>query len=340
MDRRNPGDANTLLLPGNSTVFGRIFIFNSHIASRGIEIYSGRGDQMNQLNFEGALQVNRFHGSNTAYTISLGFNATSADISVPPADYDKMVVGGIMSWNGAVPNWYDANLSHYVVSKNDANKTIQIADTMYGAGKVSSATGNFTVKYGGYPALAIVGFGGAGGSLNTNCSIRWADFEIQGNAGTIYAASTRGFTIGLSESYVSTAKSSIIVRFGTLKVSTTKMLGIGLCEVDSNSILAIVNENPGSKGATTGRTLNADDHERTTVANITANADFVVPPNMPHSYTHKVYVPLDVPTATVGFIQGSGVTINPPNLRTSGPGKTLKLKFKSNNVYEAIEVIE
>ncbi|HMY40764.1 MAG TPA: hypothetical protein PK011_15680, partial [Marinagarivorans sp.] len=155
------GDAGTnpLLLAGNSTDRDRTFVFNSHFAARGVEIYVAPGSQLNQINFMGGGQVNRFGGNSSGVDMTLIFNNSSPDVGfVNPAHYDLMVVGGAFQFKAGAVNWWEPTATHYVVSKNDANKTVQLSEWMYGTARTASQTINTIVMtYGGHPGLSVCG---------------------------------------------------------------------------------------------------------------------------------------------------------------------------------------
>lgn len=323
-----PGDAGTepLLLAGNSTWRDRTFIFNSSFAARGVEIYISPGSQCNQLNFMGAGQVNRFGGNAQGIDMTMIFSNTSADVGfVNPAHYDLMVVGGAFQFKAGAVNWWEPTATHYVVSKNDANKTVQLSESMYGAARTASQnSSSIVMTYGGHPGLA---FCGSASSIGTNIDLGWWDLEISGNVTSLYTFGFRG-SINISEMYASIGarKATVTARASNLVINTT--YPIGWMEVTNNANVELNVVTPNKEFRTTGKTgigaLSPMSHKGETILAANTTQDFEVPPDMPYGFEYSVTVQPGN-TGVARFIAGSGVTV-PAAASTPAPGQTIRLK--------------
>lgn len=326
---RRPGDPALLLLPGNSTWNRRSFVFNSHFAARGVEFYVAPDNQLNQINMEGGAQVNRFGGNAQGIDMTLIFNSGSADVGfVNPAHYDLMVVGGSFQFKAGAVNWWEPLNTHFVVSKNDANKTVQLSEWMYGTPRTASQTINTLVMtYGGYPGLAIAG---SPTSIITNARMGWWDIEVSGNVTSLYTAGFRG-SVDISEMYVSTGvqKATVVARASNLKLNTT--YPIGWVEATNSSTVNIEVDAPIDENRTTGRTLSSMVHGGSTLLTAATNQDFVVPADLAYGFTYTLRQD-QLTAGRARFVAGAGVTL-PPLTSTSGPGSEITLKQTGKNTY-------
>lgn len=326
---RRPGDSALLLLPGNSTWTKRSFIFNSHFAARGVEIYVAPDNQVNQLNWEGGAQVNRFSGNSTGVDMTLSFTNTSADVGfVNPAHYDLMVVGGAFQFKAGAVNWWEPLNTHYVVSKNDANKTVQLSEFMYGTPRTASQTTNTIVMtYGGYPGLALAG---SSSSIITNAKLGWWDIEVSGNVTSLYAAGFRG-SIDISEIYGSSGvqKATIVARASSLKIKTT--YPIGWVESTNSSTVNVVSDIPVDDVRTTGKTLSPLSAGGSSLLTAATTQDFVVAPDLTFGFTYTLRQD-QLTAGKARFVPGIGVTL-PPLASTAGPGSEITLIQTGKNTY-------
>ena len=315
-----------VLIPGNTLWNGNTFIFNSHNGARGIEFFgktTTADNQMNELTNKGRWQVNRFGPG--AVDMSLAFVNGSATITIAnSAHYDQIIEGGWFGFVSTAPGGFNTIDPYVVVFRDDATQTIRLATSMSAFGTTglsSTATGSFTVKYGG-PAAVAINFDAL--SLFTVADLGFLDMELFGNICTVYARRARTTKFQLGELRASDHNGTFVIRDAHLGVDAHAMVSIGRCTTDSNARIKIKNGTACTRYLTTTSTLSllADEHEMEYLYNNAAGKGFTLPAGMPPDYRFVVH---QVGAGAVTITLSGTTVIGSGPLATTGAGSKLEV---------------
>jgi len=325
-----------VLLPGNTVWNGITHIFCTHMGSRGIEIYNKTttsANQHNELTNKGRWQVNRFAGG--AVDMSLAFTNGSPDIVIAnAAHYDLMIESGCFGFTSTAPTGFNTIDTYFVVNKNDANQTIQLATSNYAfttTGISAGSTGSHTVKYGGTPGLSI---NNDSLSLLTVADLGFLDLELEGNICTIWARRCRSTNGQIGEIRASEHFGSITLRDAHLELKCNSLAGLIRNSTDSNSRLRL-NAAEFDRAVNAAVPLTVSEHSQRLFVNNAATQDFTVDVNMPNDFRVKL---VQIGAGAAGFVAGAGVTISSTNKRTAAVGAEIELCKVPNqqNIYYVI----
>lgn len=330
----------SVLIPGNSTWQGTCFIFNSHVSGRGYEWY-GRtttdANQLNELHAEGAkFQVNRFIGSSTPPTITLNITANSPDIEVPSqAEYDLLIETGALSLISAAPSAMGTTDTYFIVSKNDAAKTIRVQTSILPNSWVTPTSGgSFVAHYGGPPGLCV-NFDTL--SLMTSSHIGNYDIELQGNICSFYGRRIRSTVFSVAEMYNTFHQGALVIRDSVVRAKFKLTDAIGYCNFDSNTHLNLENETATTRNITSGFTLSKANHGNEYIINNVADQTVVIPTGL----NQRFYVDFEQKSTAAGKIiitGAAGVTIVSPQFKTEKPGARIRVRavYGQSNQYEVV----
>lgn len=324
----------TTLYPGDSVLFGRIFVQTYQYLNRGIvfEVSGPAGCALNDMKVSGVMHCNRYGNPSTPATISMTSVSGTPDLSVSAGDFAKLPLGMPVVFITTAPTGIPLKTIHYVYSRNTGNNSVTLAETHYATAPVTlTSSGTYAATYSGFPAIEF-------NATHSSNAFTFSDFGMMNAAPTygivsLTAEKWRGSKGGLYTFSNSPTDTSLAIRDcdGRIEYSGTNYITQDQSALFGN--LAVKNTSVGALYYSGGSfTLNSSYEGRTIRYAGTTDITITVPATLPRGFQFEIVT--TGATGIVTFSPASGAYLFSKNgYRTNGQYAAMRMKNISNNAY-------
>lgn len=314
-----------VLLPGDSNI-GEIYSRVTSRTRKGVSLEAGGGPTaaiLNDMIIYGRIHSSRY-GSSTPATVSMTTTSGNANISVSnSSEFALCTVGMPVRFQSTAPTGFDAVETHFVVSRNSGNQTIQLSNADYASALVPTSSSTYSTYVAGYPTFIA--------RADAGCAVKNSNFgnlacEVTGNIGSVMFSKTRNAKANLNNPSTSFTGTTVICRDAEMGITYSGANNVGTDESGLMSGLCSFTNLAGGAYQYSGGSFTLDSSWNGRKVRYTGPADITItiPRRMPPGFEVEF-----ITTGATGIITIAAA---------SGLGLWSKNGFRSNGQYARIKV--